>query len=710
MDLDRLVEHLDIGENKNIEFKAAAGGLPKDMWKTVSAFANTDGGYIFLGVSEKNGNIVISGVDKPNEQLKNFWNSHNNNEKLSKPICSDSDIEIKEIETKKLIIIKVPRATRTQRPVYINNNPMIGTYKRNFEGDYRCSEDEVKRMLRDASDEPQDLEILAGFNLEDLDPDTLKSFRQRFSSRAPDRPWLALEDLDLLLQLGGWRGDRTTRKEGLTRAGLLMFGRERSILDAFPDYHLDYQEKLSENSEQRWTDRITLDGKWEPNLLNFYYLVYNRLVKDLEVPFKLAAEAIRKEETHVHEALREALVNTLIHADYISSRPLKIIKFTNYFLFSNPGRLRIPIKQLYEGGVSAPRNPNLQKMFQMLGLGEKAGSGFQKILRAWDEQQWREPLVKEDTELELTSVTLEMVRMIPKNVETELKEIVGNQYLNLTQLELTILVLAQKFERIRNIDIQKHTTKHSTEISKCLKGLVKNGYLNKLGRSSGTHYILADRKMLDSEISSEYSEISSEYSEISSEHSEISSEYSEISSEHSEISSEHSEISSEYSEISSEYSEISSEHSEISSEHSVTSSEHSEISSEHSEISSEHSEISSEHSEISSEHSEISSEHSEISSEHSENTNQLYEHLTEIAAPVRQKGRAEKELVKKVILKLCTSDYLSLRTLAELLGREPDSIRNHYVNQMLSDGLLQLKYPQQSNHPQQAYKTVDRVN
>jgi len=103
---------------------------------------------------------------------------------------------------------------------------------------------------------------------------------------------------------------------------------------------------------------------------------------------------VRRGETHVHEALREALVNTLIHADHQSTRPLIITKYKNGFLFSNPGRLRISLQQLYEGGVSDPRNPNLQKMFQMLGLGEKAGSGFGKMIRAWIEQQWF-PLVSE---------------------------------------------------------------------------------------------------------------------------------------------------------------------------------------------------------------------------------------------------------------------------------------------------------------------------
>ncbi|MFP4101852.1 ATP-binding protein, partial [Coleofasciculus sp.] len=302
---------------------------------------------------------------------------------------------------------------------------MTGTYKRNYEGDYRCTQEEVRQMLRDASDDPHDFQILDGFDLTDLDSETLKSFRQRFSSREPDHPWLALDERNLLCQLGGWRRDRTTGKEGLTLAGLLMFGCERSIQDFLPNYQLDYQELLSDDPETRWTYRLTLDGRWEPNLFNFYYRVYGRLINDLDVPFQLDKDAVRRGETHVHQALREALVNTLIHADHQSTRPIVVIKISDRFLFSNPGRLRIPLQRLYEGGVSDARNPNLQKMFQMLGLGEKAGSGFQKILRAWREQQWLIPFVSEKLDLEVTSVALPMVSLIPQDVEIELKEIVG---------------------------------------------------------------------------------------------------------------------------------------------------------------------------------------------------------------------------------------------------------------------------------------------
>ncbi|MGL6338164.1 MAG: AlbA family DNA-binding domain-containing protein, partial [Waterburya sp.] len=354
MELDTLLERLEIGESQDFECKAAEDNLPNDAWKTLSAFANTNGGYIILGVTEKKGNFSIAGVNNPKKQLKDFWDNHNNPQKLNVPICKVSDVTIKKFNDKSLIIIKVPKVNRTQRPVYINKNPMTGTYKRNWEGDYPCTEEEVRQMLRDASSNPQDSEILEHYDLKDIDPETIKSFRQRFSSREPDHPFLGLDDKNLLNSLGGWKRNRATGKEGLTVAGLLMFGREQSILDAFPHYYIDYQEKLSNDPEERWTYRITLDGKWEGNLFNFYYRVYGRLVNDLDVPFKLDQDAVRKGETHVHEALREVLVNALIHADHSSTRPITVLKFKDFFVFSNPGRLRIPIERLYDGGISDP--------------------------------------------------------------------------------------------------------------------------------------------------------------------------------------------------------------------------------------------------------------------------------------------------------------------------------------------------------------------
>ena len=91
-------------------------------------------------------------------QRKNFWDSHNNSQKLSTSLCVEADVRIVPLDGRALLVIQVPRATRTQRPVFINGNPLTGTYKRNYEGDYRCTETEVRQMLRDASSQLEELD------------------------------------------------------------------------------------------------------------------------------------------------------------------------------------------------------------------------------------------------------------------------------------------------------------------------------------------------------------------------------------------------------------------------------------------------------------------------------------------------------------------------------------------------------------------------
>ncbi len=611
MNHDQLLEALNLGEDQDIEFKSAEGGLPKSLWETVSAFANTEGGIVVLGVSEQDGRFEITGVRKVESLIKTFWDTHNNTQKLSWPVCAEADVSVHVINHHKLVSIHVPRVVRQQRPIYINGNPISGTYKRNFEGDYRCSEIEVRQMLRDASDEPLDGLILDGFDLDDLDNETLTAYRNRFASRDPDHPFLALNEADFLERLGGLRRDRRSGAEGITLAGLLMFGQERSLLDALPHYHLDYQEQLSDDPETRWTYRLTLDGKWVPNLFNFYYRVYPRLVEGIQAPFKLDRSANRLEETHVHEALREALVNTLIHADHQSSRPISVIKRRDAFIFLNPGRLRIPREQLYQGGISDPRNPNLQKMFQFLGLGEKAGSGFQKILRAWREQHWMIPLVAENPNMEMTRVWLPVSSMIPEDVEKELRGVVGEAYSSLDELDRVILMLAHRFSEICNVDVQPYRKEHPREIGIRLKRFIERGWLEKAGgHGRGTRYRWpkGSGDLFEPVIGEG----------------------------------------------------------------------------------------------ASSEHSSASSEHLDTDSEHSES--EQAEKLLAIAAPVREKPRVAKVLVEETILTLCSEDWRTLRTLAGLLGRDTDSVRNHYINPMLKDGRLIARVPGNPNHPNQAYK------
>lgn len=137
-------------ESVDLEFKTASEGFPNSLWETYSAFANTDGGVIVLGVREKKNNLIVEGLtsEQIQQYKKRFWNEVNNPDCISFNLLTDKDIFEGEYEGKKLLLISIPRANRSQRPVYCTRNPFRGhTYKRNNEGDYKCTNEEVKRMI-----------------------------------------------------------------------------------------------------------------------------------------------------------------------------------------------------------------------------------------------------------------------------------------------------------------------------------------------------------------------------------------------------------------------------------------------------------------------------------------------------------------------------------------------------------------------------------
>ncbi len=146
-------------------------------------------------------------------------------------------------------------------------------------------------------------------------------------------------------------------------------------------YFVDYQERPYEKTKLRWVDRLVPDGTWSGNLFDFYRRVYRKLVEDLEVPFALKGDQ-RQDDTPVHEALREALVNTLVHADYTGRVSVLVVKRPDLFGFRNPGGLRLPLEQVLQGGTSDCRNRLMHQMFLLMGLGERGGSGIPCARRA----------------------------------------------------------------------------------------------------------------------------------------------------------------------------------------------------------------------------------------------------------------------------------------------------------------------------------------
>lgn len=391
-------------ENNRIEAKKAAGGLPRSIWETYSAFANTVGGIILLGVEELPDHSLRP-IHLPHAQqlITEFWNIVNNPNKVSVNILTDKHVVIHEQDGCQFISITVPKANRYDKPVYIDGNPLTGTYRRNGEGDYKCTQEAVQSMMRDAAAKTQDMIVLDDFDLSALDMDSVRRYRIRMKSHRPGHVWEELDDTDFLYKLGAvGRGE--DGKLHPTVGGLLMFGYEYEITRYFPSYFLDYQERLDDDT--RWTDRIvSSSGDWSGNLYDFYFRVYNRLKQEIKVPFRVE-NGERVDETPVHTALREALANCLINADYYGNRGIVIIRKKDSITISNPGDFRIELEEAKSGGTSDPRNTALMKMFNLINVGERAGSGIPNIYHVWAQQGWSEPILTEEFSPERIVLTL----------------------------------------------------------------------------------------------------------------------------------------------------------------------------------------------------------------------------------------------------------------------------------------------------------------
>jgi ATP-dependent DNA helicase RecG len=500
MDSQDLLRVLALGETSDWEFKSAKGGIPGSLWDSYSAMANTDGGYIVLGVEEKNSQFSVTGLSNADKMKKDLWSTLNNIGKVSINLLHEDDIVTQEIDNQTVLIMHVPRAQRRQRPVFIGQNPLTGTYRRNYEGDYHCTSEEVGRMLADKADEPIDSRILEHFGLDDLDPVSLQQYRQRFSSRAPDHLWLLEELTSLLSKLGGWRKDRKTGLEGLTLAGLLMFGKDEAIKDptAIPGFSLDYREHFSDDPDVRWTDRLIPDGTWTGNLFQFYQRVIQRLTADIKVPFQLGSDLLRKDDTIVHEAIREALVNALIHADYRGVGGIIIHKYRSRIELSNPGTLLLPLEQVVQGGISECRNRSLQQMFLMIGGGEKAGSGIDKIRRGWKSENWQLPSIEEIAQPDRIVVTMPMTSFLPEEIIQKLRQQFGEQMDALSAIEVQALVTAALEGDVSNRRMQIASDEHPADLSRMLQRLVAKGLLEKVGRGRFSRYQIANADFLNS--------------------------------------------------------------------------------------------------------------------------------------------------------------------------------------------------------------------
>lgn len=385
-------------ENNRIEAKKALGGLPKSIWETYSAFANTLGGVILLGVIETADKTFDSvNLPDPDSLIREFWRIINDPLKVSVNILAAKDVYVEAVDGNRIIVIKVPRADRADKPVYVDNDTR-NTYRRSGEGDYRCTYEEYQAMVRDAAIQSQDMRLIRGMGLAALDPESIRSFRQRMKLYRPGHMWERLDDEAFLQKIGAVDIDDGGSLYP-TSAGLLMFGNRKDILHAYPDYALTYREQL--DTEGHWTDTV-----WSGNVYEFYYWAYNKLQQDVKTPFKLE-NGRRVDDTPVRQVLREVLANCLVNADYHGCGGIVVSKGHQEITLSNPGSFRVPLDTAKSGGVSDPRNAAMARMFRLVDVGEYTG-GIPNLYRVWKAEGWPEPVFTESVSPARVSLTLHM--------------------------------------------------------------------------------------------------------------------------------------------------------------------------------------------------------------------------------------------------------------------------------------------------------------
>lgn len=400
-----------------------------DCW-SYSAFANCYGGILLLGAkenSDKSWNTTGLKKKDKDKLLKDFWDTVNNPKKVSINLLSDEDVKIYDIGEDIVITIHVPMAKREQKPVFINNDMFGGTFKRNHEGDYHCTSLQVKSMLRDQTESTMDMRTIEEMSIEQLDRETIQSYCNRHRSFKPGHPWTNLSHADYLLKIGAAEIGKDKELHP-TAAGLLMFGEENRIVRIYPEYFLDYREVLDPSI--RWTDRLqSSSGEWSGNLFDFYFRVYNKIIKNVKVPFKMIG-GDRIDDTPVHRALREVLANCLVNTDFFVPRGVVIKQENDMLILENPGNIRVGKYQMKLGGESDPRNKALMKMFNLIDIGEHAGSGVPELFTVWEQEGWEEPQIEERLdEVERTTVRLSFKqKVLKKSAEKKVPKKTQMQY------------------------------------------------------------------------------------------------------------------------------------------------------------------------------------------------------------------------------------------------------------------------------------------
>lgn len=479
MSTDEIKEWLiNIKEKYYYELKKASE-LPNAFWETYSSFCNTAGGFIILGVAENRPFNEITGVSNSEKALLSLWDQLSNPNKVSFRNVDNQDVHTYNIDGKNIIIVYVKEVPDSMKPVYIGGK-LENSWIRTGDGDRKATKEELATFMRNA--QPcQDALPAEQFTIDDLDLDSVITYKERVSKRFPKKKYIEMQPLDFLLEIGAAFKERGTNQIKLRRGTILFLGKCNSIKELYPHYHLDYFNRRGNNP--RWSDRVSDDepSDYEMNIYNFYNIVYEKIKTLLKESFSLDNTQLRVPLSDFDETIRECLVNSLAHADYVQGYPsTKIEVHDGWFYFANPGKMLVSKEQFVTGGDSRPRNDIIMKLFRLLGASERQGFGGPLIFKTALSNDLRRPEINtnlERTELKIWNIDL------------------ADSYPDLSEDEKNVFRYIVKNGSASSVNSIKNALSLSEyKVRKLIQSLEEKGRIQKIGNGSSTKYMLAYEK------------------------------------------------------------------------------------------------------------------------------------------------------------------------------------------------------------------------
>lgn len=429
MTKEELIRRLKDIEWEDFEVKEARSELPKNIWETVSAFSNTSGGWIILGIRQKGKGFEVTGVDNA-EKLEQDFLSTLRSQKFNTRLSVGTGQY--DISGKKVLAFHIPSSVH--KPVYFGSP--ANTFIRIGSVDQHATENEIMAMYHDQSFGIRSELAIPETDTDMLNPDSLHSYRNYLKTYNTLSAYEGLNDPDFCRQLS------ICNKNGeLTYAGLLMFGKGQEVLRHVPTFCMDYVE-IPGRSVAEADTRYSYRAPEQENLWETYQVVIRRLLTLADRPFRLNRLGVAEDDGRQFEIMREAWVNMLMHTDHFSPLRSCVHVFTDRIEFLNAGSFPIPPEKIYGTLYSSARNPTIAKLFRLAKLAENIGFGIDRLL-SWKQLTGQNVNIR--SERDFVCVTLYFNSDVVENIADDVVEnVVSNVVEKLNDRQNKIIELLRQ--------------------------------------------------------------------------------------------------------------------------------------------------------------------------------------------------------------------------------------------------------------------------